>query len=545
MRVDTVLVNGVIHTGMQPAPVSSLAMQGDRIVAVGADCDDLDATRRVDLAGLAVVPGFHDAHNHMAWFGASLDELNLSSPPIARVDDIYDLVAGRAAQQPEGSWIIGSGYDQNKLQGMHPHRDALDRVAPGHHVWLQHSSGHMCVVNSLVLDQLDLANLPVGGDIVRADDGRPTGLLREQAQLLLRPLTYPTPVDVLVRGLAKAGARYLAEGITSVQEAGVGGGWIGHTPVEVGAYQLARTQGELRVRTTLMVALESLHPLDAHATDAIDLGLDLGIRSGLGDDWLRIGAVKIFADGSLIGRTAAMSADYADEPGNSGYFGLPVEDLRGAIRRAHRAGWQVATHAIGDLAVTEVINAYADALAETPRANHRHRIEHCGVSRPEDVARMAALGIIPVPQGRFVNEIGDGMLAALGAERMAWCYRGRSFLDAGLPLPGSSDRPVVEGAPLLGLADLVRRRSSSGQLLAGDERLTPAQALRAYTWGSAFATFREDRVGTLAPGMLADLAVLSADPLEVLGTDADADLRVIATVIGGVAAHDPDAVFGS
>ena len=128
---------------------------------------------------------------------------------------------------------------------------------------------------------------------------------------------------------------------------------------------------------------------------------------------------------------------------------------------------------------------------------------------------------------------------------MAWCYRGRSFLDAGLPLPGSSDRPVVEGAPLLGLADLVRRRSSSGQLLAGDERLTPAQALRAYTWGSAFATFREDRVGTLAPGMLADLAVLSADPLEVLGTDADADLRVIATVIGGVAAHDPDAVFGS
>ena len=301
--------------------------------------------------------------------------------------------------------------------------------------------------------------MPEGGDVVVGDAGRPTGLLREQAQLLMRPLTYPLPSDVLVRALAQAGERYLAEGVTSVQEAGVGGGWIGRTPVEIGAYQLAREQGALRVRTTLMVALESLHDLDSHATDLVDFGLDLGVRSGFGDDWLRIGPVKIFADGSLIGRTAAMSADYADEPGNRGYFQLPVADLRQAIRRAHRAGWQVATHAIGDLAVTEVIDAYAAALAETPRADHRHRIEHCGVSRPEDVARMAELGVIPVPQGRFVNEIGDGMRSALGDERMAWCYRGRSFLDAGLPLPASSDRPVVNGAPLLGLADLVRRRS--------------------------------------------------------------------------------------
>jgi predicted amidohydrolase YtcJ len=543
VRVDTVLVNGVIHTGAQPAPVTELAIHRDRIVAVGADCDGLEATRRVDLAGLAVVPGFHDAHNHMAWFGMSLDEVQLSSPPLRRVEEIYDLVAARAAAQPEGTWIIGSGYDQNKLEGAHPHRDALDRIAPRHHVWLRHSSGHMCVVNSLVLDQLDLANVPAGGDIVVDADGRPSGLLREQAQLLLRPLTYPTPVDVLVRGLAKASERYLADGITSVQEAGVGGGWIGRTPVEIGGYQLAREQGALRVRTTLMVALESLHDLERHPTDPIDVGLDLGIRSGFGDDWLRIGPVKIFADGSLIGRTAAMSSDYADDPGNRGYFQLPVEDLRRAIRSAHRSGWQIATHAIGDLAVTEVIDAYASALAETPRPDHRHRIEHCGVSRPEDVARMAELGIIPVPQGRFVNEIGDGMRAALGEQRMAWCYRARSFLDAGLPLPGSSDRPVVEGAPLLGLADLVKRQTSTGAVLASEERLTPAEALRAFTWGSAYAAFRENEVGTLAPGWLADLAVLSADPLDVLGTDADASLHVVATMIGGNAVYDPDDVL--
>lgn len=543
MRVDMVLVNGVIHTGGQPASVSTLAIHRNRVVAIGEECDGLDARRRVDLAGLTVVPGFHDAHNHMTWFGMSLDELALSSPPIQRVEEIYDLVAARAAEQPDSSWIIGSGYDQNKLQGAHPHRDVLDRIAPRHHVWLRHSSGHMCVVNSLVLDQLDVANVPAGGDIVVDADGRPIGLLREQAQLLLRPLTYPTPVDVLVRAIAKAGDRFLADGITSVQEAGVGGGWIGRTPIEVGAYQLARSSGSLRVRTTLMVALESLHDLASHDTDPIDLGLDLGIRSGFGDEWLRVGPVKIFADGSLIGRTAAMSSDYADDPGNRGYFQLPVDELRRAISRAHRAGWQIATHAIGDLAVTEVIDAYAAAVAETPRTDHRHRIEHCGVTRPEDVTRMSQLGVIPVPQGRFVNEIGDGMLAALGEDRIAWCYRARSFLDAGLPLPGSSDRPVVEGAPLLGLADLVRRRTSSGVVLASHERLAPAEALRAFTWGSAYAAFRENDVGTLAPGWLADLAVTSADPLEVLGTDADADLRVVATMIGGEASYDPDRVF--
>jgi predicted amidohydrolase YtcJ len=545
MRVDTVLFNGVIHTGAQASPVSSLAIAGNRIIAIGDDCEDLQARHRVDLGGLAVVPGFHDAHNHMAWFGMGIDELALSSPPLERVEEIYDLVAARAAAQPDGTWIIGSGYDQNKLRGGHPVRDALDRIAARHHVWLTHTSGHMCVVNSLVLDQLDIANVPAGGDIGRDADGRPTGLLREQAQLLLRPLTYPTPADVLVRALAKASDRYLADGITSVQEAGVGGGWIGHSPVEIGAYQLAREQSALGVRTTLMVAVESLHDLDRHSGDPLDFGLDLGIRSGLGDDWLRVGPVKIFADGSLIGRTAEMSSDYADDPGNRGYLQRPVAELRDLIVRAHRGGWQIATHAIGDQAVTEVIDAYETALAQTPRRDHRHRIEHCGVSRPQDVTRMARLGVIPVPQGRFVNEIGDGMRTALGEERVAWCYRGRSFLDAGLPLPASSDRPVVEGAPLLGLRDMVRRQTSTGSSFGTDEALTPSQAVRAYTWGSAFAAFREDHVGTLAPGFLADLVVLSADPVEVLGTDDDAWLRVVATMIDGTARYDPEGRFGA
>jgi predicted amidohydrolase YtcJ len=337
-------------------------------------------------------------------------------------------------------------------------------------------------------------------------------------------------VDRVVRAIDRASEVYLSEGITSVQEAGVGGGLVGQTPVEVAAYQRARDRGVLRVRTTLMVSSAVLHDLPEDS----GFGLDLGLRTGLGDEWLRIGPMKIFADGSLIGRTAAMRDDFAGEPGNRGYFQLPEDELATTIRRAHAAGWQIATHAIGDRAVETVLDAYATALAAHPRPDHRHRIEHCGVLPPEDVARVAGLGLIPVPQGRFVTEIGDGMRAALGPERADWCYRLRSFVDAGCVLPGSSDRPVVSGAPLLGLVDMVRRRTSGGHLLGPDERLTPAQALRAYTYGSAYAAFREHDLGTLAGGKLADFAVLSADPTDESTLD---DARVLATVVGGEVAY--------
>jgi hypothetical protein len=464
----------------------------------------------------------------MAWFGIGLDDVPLGA--CKSVDEVYDALAERAKDQPAGSWIVGSGYDQNKLAGGHPTRHGLDRAAPDHHVRVKHTSGHMSVVNSLVLAKLDLTAVPVGGDVVEDADGSPTGLLREQAQLLLNPLVYPTPIGAVVRGLDRASAHYLSEGITSVQEAGIGGGLVGQTPVELAAYQLARERGVLRVRSTVMVAAGVLHDVEHAEPDDVEFGLDLGLRSGFGDEWLRIGPMKLFADGSLIGRTCAMHEPFAGEPGNRGYFQVPEDELTRTILRAHAAGWQIATHAIGDRAISVVLDAYAAALAKYPRADHRHRIEHCAVLPPAELARMASLGLIPSPQGRFVNEIGDGMRAALGPEREAWCYRLRSVLEAGCVLPGSSDRPVVNGAPLLGIADMVRRRTSSGELLGPDERLTPEQALRAYTHGSAYAAFREHDLGTLEPGKLADFVALSADPTDEAVLD---DAGVLGTVVGG------------
>ncbi|HET6868893.1 MAG TPA: amidohydrolase [Solirubrobacteraceae bacterium] len=534
MLVDTVYVGARFLSGLDFRPVDALAVHHGRIVAMGDEARQMRSRRRMDLGGATVVPGFHDAHNHLAWFGMTLDELPLGEQHVQSVDDVYAAVAARAAELAPGSWIIGSGYDQNKLRGGHPTAEALDRAAPRHRVWLKHTSGHMCVVNSAVLAELDLDDVPEGGDVVRDAAGRPTGLLREQAQLLLQPLVYPVPVDRVARAIERGSRALLEQGVTSVQEAGIGGGWIGRTPIELAAYQHARAANLLHVRVTLMVAADAMHALDSAEDDSIRFGLDLGMHTGFGDDHLRIGAMKIFADGSLVGHTAAMCDDYLGED-ERGYFQRAPEELRDTIGLAHRAGWQVATHAIGDRAIGEVLDIYDEVLTADPRPDHRHRIEHCGIARPEHVERIARLGVIPVPQGRFVYELGDGMIAAIGSERAEWCYRQKSFLDAGVEVPASSDRPVVDGHPLRGLRALIERRTSGGVELAPAEGLSPTEALRAYTYGSAFAGFAENRVGQLAPGYLADFAVLSADPLHAAEID---EIAVLATVVGGETVYD-------
>ena len=558
---DLTLVNANVLT-MDPGRPRALAvaMTGGRIEAVATSPADLSAAqisaaqvstgqvgagRVVDLRGATVLPGFHDAHNHMASFGRSLAEVDLSSPPIGSLDELYAAIARRAEVTAPGDWVMGSGYDQNKI-GAHPDRDALDRAAPGRRVWLRHTSGHMCVVNSLVLAALGIdgtaPDVP-GGRVATYADGRPNGLLEERAQALVGELVFPFSVAELVDAIDRAGAQYLAEGITSCTEAGIGGGWIGHSPVELAAYQAARDQGKLGVRVELMIASDVLHGLGAHPDDGLELGLDLGIRTGFGDDWLRVGAVKIFADGSLVGRTAAMHDEYAGPGAGRGYLQADAGELQATIIAAHRSGWQVATHAIGDLAIDVALDAYARARAQYPRRDPRHRIEHFAVVQPRQVTRAAELGVIAVPQGRFASELGDGMLAAVGSGRYDWLYRQRSLLEAGMILPGSSDRPVVTGAPLLGIHDMVNRRTATGAPFNPGEAITAQQALHAYTFGSAYASHQEHRKGSIAPGKLADLVVLSEDPTAV-SPDRIAGLQVLATLVDGQCRYDSGAIDG-
>src|ERR1700722_12156974 len=530
---DLLLVNANVLTMDQEHPTArAVAVAGGRIVGVYDGKPDVTAKDVIDLRGLTLIPGFHDAHNHMIGFGLSLTEIDLRT---GSLDELYARVAAKAATTPEGEWIIGSGYDQNRT-GAHPDRDALDAIAPNHRVWLKHTSSHMCVVNSRVLADLGIGTgdtVPQvdGGRVATDEAGRPTGLLEERAQELVGNLTHPYPLATLTEAVDAAGRRYLAEGITSVTEAGVGGGWIGQSPVELAAYVAARDQRRLHVRVELMVVSDAFHPLGAHPSDGIETGIDLGLRTGFGDDWLRLGPMKIFTDGSLVGRTAAMTAPYAAS-GNRGYLQGDAGQLTGLIIAAHQAGWRVAAHAIGDRAIDLALDAYEAAAARYPRRDPRHRIEHFAAARPDQVARVAALGVIPVGQGRFATEIGDGMLASVGRDRHSWLYRQRSILDAGVVLPGSSDRPVVTGAPLLGIHDMVNRRTASGAPFNAAEAITAEEALRAYTWGSAYASKAEHVKGSIQPGKLADFAVLSEDPTAV-SPDRIAALEVIATIVGG------------
>jgi predicted amidohydrolase YtcJ len=535
---DLLLTDAVFLTVDPRRPRADwIAVHHGRIVALGEGEDRPRARQTVRLDGATVVPGFHDAHNHTVLFGKSLASIEMRYPQVRSLDEIYDAVRAVAEKAPKGSWIFGENYDQNKLGG-HPHLEALDRVAPNHLVRLGHNSRHMCFVNSRVIDTLGLreAHDPTGGRVERLPDGRPTGLLLESAMGLLRPLTWPTPVESMVDLITTAHEQYVREGLTAVQEAGIGEGLAGASPVEAVAFQETRQRGLLRVRTTLMPTYAGAHALPGAAGDDA-YGFGLGLRTGFGDAWLRLGPLKVFSDGSLIGRSAAMNDGFTDDPCNHGLLALAEGELERIILDAHRGGWQIATHAIGDRAVDEVVKAYALALAAVPRNDHRHRIEHAGIVSDAAVARMAALRLIPNPQGRFIGELGDGIITALGPERVQQCYRGLSLLAAGIELPGSSDRPVVDGAPLRGIHDMVNRRTDSGQDFAVQEALTPEQALRAYTYGSAHAAFLDGEMGSLEPGKLADLAVLS-DDLTAVEPARIRDIKVLATVIEGHAAFD-------
>ncbi|MCE1179918.1 MAG: amidohydrolase [Micrococcales bacterium] len=543
MDIDLILRGGTIVTVDERMPrATALAVHHGRVLAVGDDAalDGLTAATTVDLGGATVVPGFGDAHNHMAWFGLALDEIDLVGQ--TSLDELYRLVAERAATLGPEEMVVGSGYDDNLL-GSHPDRARLDEAAGGREVWLKHRSGHVCTANTPLLHRVGVmdgsAEVPEGGVVVMHGD-QPTGVLQEQAQNLVVSAVTPYPLEQLASALAKASAHYATEGLTHVTECGIGAGWLGKTPLELAAYQMASARGELMVRAQVMPCVSALHEVTGHADDGIDFGLDLGLRSGFGDDRVRVGAMKIWTDGSLLARTAAMTEPFACRCGerpSTGYLQDDAERMRRQIVGAHRGGWNVAAHAIGDAAIDFALDTFEQAQRERPRPEARHRIEHAGVISDAQITRMAALGVTPTPQIRFLHDIGDSMLAAIGPEREHMLYRHASFLEAGLRVPGSSDRPVADGAPLKAIASMRSRLSSGGRVIGERERVDAMTALRAYTLDTAWMAGEEDRRGMLRPGFLADLAVLDHD-ITTVDPATTESATVLATVRDGTATHD-------
>lgn len=540
MVLDLLLTNATVHTMDPGRPAArAIGIWHGHILGLDGDVSDLSTARTIDLAGATVLPGFHDAHCHTTSVGVEVTQLALGSAP--DTDAVLERVAAHAGGLNAGAWVIGTGYLDRRNPRRHPTAAELDKAAGGRPVWLTHRSGHLCSVSTAVLSLLPDPLPEAARDFVRRDaDGRPNGLLDETAMDLVKNIVGPASVADLVDAIDTATARYAAEGITSFTEAGIGCPGLDHSPLEIAAYQLAHAQLRMHARAQLMVYSELLHDLTGNPADAGGFGLDLGLRTGLGDPWLRVGAMKIWIDGAGTAGTAAVSgadgvravANFVDDPAR----------MTAMIVGAHRAGWQVAGHAMGDSAVDLLLDALESAGPLPEVAARRHRIEHAGLIRPDQLERIARLGVVCVIQPLFITEFGDILAEHFGWDRVPWSLRAASLIEAGIVLAAGSDRPVAPGEPLAGIQAMLLRRTASGADYGPAERVGMADAIGAYTFGAAVAARSEGEFGAIAPGLLADLVVLDNDPLAADPSEI-AQIGVLATMVGGCATHDPGSLI--
>ena len=526
MRANLVLYNGVIYTMDRSLPrAPAVAIAGNRVLALGDDeaMRELLAPRgeAVDLEGRAVVPGFVDSHIHFVEYALRLRRIDLTEVPT--LDEALARVAVRAAQTPPGEWLLGGGWNRNLWSGgAFPTRADLDAVASQHPVALSSKDGHVIWLNSQALAQAGITGQtpdPTGGEIERDAAGEPTGILKEKAvQLVERAIARPSMETLLAA---------LQEGMANAQRAGLVGIHDCEDEQAFAAFQVLHRQGKLGLRVLMHVPAVNL-----------EAAIQLGLRSGYGNDFLRVGGVKIFADGALGARTAAMIEPYEGEPDNRGIVVTLPEELRRLVDRAHRSGLSVAVHAIGDAANRAVLDALA-AVARQPRTAVTpalpHRIEHVQLLHPADVPRLAELGVVASMQPIHATsdmEIADAHWGA----RSEWAYAWRTLLQAGTALAFGSDCPVESLDPLRGIhAAVTRRRPDGSPGEAGwhpAQRLTVAEAVSAYTRGAAYAAGQESVSGSITRGKLADLVVLSrdiftCDPMDILDTE------VLATVLDG------------
>ena len=540
---DVVLFNGNVITVDEKKPrAQGVAIKDGRILWVGTNEGVKQAVGRGtqvrDLKGMTVIPGFIESHNHTLMFGLGLSSIDLTK--VASIEEILALVKERAAKQKEGTWITGVGYNQNELkEKRHPSREDLDQAAPKHLVSLRHTSAHGYAVNSLALAKAGITKDrrdPEGGKIAKdVSTGELTGLLFESpAMRLIDDITPKPALEDLVTALGKASQRLLAEGITSAMDASVGGNDI---PMQIAAYQEAVERGGLKVRHNLAIWSEAVFDyshFEESLREAPAKLLGLGIRSGLGDEKLRIGPFKIIVDGAFSTVTAVTYEPYGVDPNDRGCGVLVIEPekLTRLATLAHGLGWQLSIHGIGDKAIDVCLDAFEAAQKSKPRKDPRHRLEHCTMALPRMFDRIEKLGVIPVLQPGFIWELGDNWFRQLGKETCAQLKPFRALLDNKIPMAFSSDRPVVSGAPLLGIHSAVNQKTRSGQDYAPQEKINPDEALRCYTINGAHATFEERIKGSIEGGKLADLVILAEDLAEVK-PERIKDIPVMATMVGG------------
>jgi predicted amidohydrolase YtcJ len=520
------LLEGRIFRGLAGGFAEAVAIQDGCILAVGtrAEVDGVvgPGTRRLALGDRVAIPAFNEAHMHLLPYGLGLTQVNLRAEEVRSLDAALGRIRDAAAAAPKGAWVIGRGYDHTALDiNRHPTVAELDAAAPDNPVFIVRTCGHMGVANSAALRLSGIGHNtpdPEGGVIERRGGGL-TGLIQERAMQLVKQ-AMPEPDQAhMVDAIAAACSRLASLGFASATDMNVG---MTAGMAEIAAYDAAKAAGQLPLRMWQVLAGNP----EGIAQEAWAAGL----RPDAGDDSLRWGAVKVFADGSAGGLTAAFFDPYLVAE-TRGVFTFPDETIHALLRQYHEQGWQLDIHAIGDAAIEQVLSGMeaADTPAH-PFTGRRHRIEHCGFLNRDQRRRMLARGILPVPQPVFMYEFGDTYVRNLGMPRSEHAYPMRTWLEEGHHPAASSDCPVSTVDPFINLFTMLTRQTNRGTVLGADEALSAEQAVHCQTWCGAYTQFAEDRRGTLEPGMQADIAVLSQDiftvpPEAVLATRADLTLR--------------------
>ncbi len=507
-EADLILKNAIVITVDPSRPRAGMvAVKGDKILLV-ADNDSLESvtgpgTKVIDCGGKTLVPGFNDAHCHVFSFLRTLLNIDLSPAAVSSIEDIKAAVRRAAENTPPGEWITGIGYNDFQLvEKRHPTRREIDEVAPDHPVVLSHRSLHACVLNSMALSLAGIGNEtgePPGTHIDRdKETGELTGLLLEMLGYI-RETVMPDISEVeLTRGMTLANRYYLSRGITSVQDA-----------TYVSNYKRWRNyrkyidDGILKTRVTMMCGIETSKELREN-----------GLKFGSGDSRLRLGGIKIVP--SMMG----------------GKLHPPQEELERHVIEARQAGFQVAIHAIQDKMVEAVIDTFERAKTGMPQADMRHRIEHCSECPPELQERLKKLRPVIVTQPPFVHYSGDRYATMVPEEKLPCLYAFKSLIDTGSVVAAGSDSPIVPDSPLTGMYGAVTRLTDTGQQLNSKECISAGQALAMYTINAAYASFEENIKGSITEGKLADMVLLSDNPLTV-PPDKLMDIKVEMTIIGG------------
>lgn len=531
---DLLLRNGHIVTmdGARSV-VDAMAVRDGRILALGND-DALagcasSRTQLLDLHRHTVLPGLIDVHTHvMEWAKSILSgEIDAGYPTVHSIAEIRQAVAHRAATLPTGQWIVGAGWDDSKLaERRYITRQDLDTASPEHPVYLKHVSGHMGVANSVALKLANITKAthdPEGGVIERDASGEPTGILKDTAMGLIAGILPGDPPDIDVHAAQFISEKAAEVGLTTIHD-------IFISSDEMRGYQEARHRGWLKIRVQMSPRIGSI-------ADAEKLA-QMGVHTGFGDDLLKFGAAKMFADGGMGARTIAIyPPGVIGEPNNLGVLRWTPADMQKAHLIAAAAGWQLETHAIGDRAIDEVLDSYAAVIQQLGLKDHRFRIVHAGISTPAVQKRLRELNVLVDGNPPFVYWIGS-WFQKYGPERVRWSYPAKSYIENGIIEAAGSDVPVTPLSPWWGIwAAVVRRELQSGQILAPEERISVEQALTLYTRNGAYAGFEEDRKGALEPGKLADFIVVDRDVLAV-PADELKDVKVLQTFVSGRSVYD-------